>query len=697
MITIKLITAKGTYSFSDEGTPQWAQHSDYEAQGDGPPQIRKTTYTIVQNFSEQAYSDNEARIQRLRAALNAGEGKLIINDERGGPLVSAQVRVRTDDVPRAWRQYVAEVTVVLEARRIMENAGALPAVFTPTGGTQVMLPNVSNFKVGIAVTRFSPQAANRDEATETITASGFLLVDTSLAQAERLDFLQAKLADFRRCNSKDGVLKWGTEKHTVKVQSLDAELGDGRDRINWSLVAFRKSFPAGTYVQPEYTVNQKYDYEAGSLVISVRGRVKADTETEAKNAIAALKQSYAGEGRILENDETSDSRVDGVDGAAWLEVSFGFDYREPISKFTSYQLRVNTREDAQSADKTVSYEGRVTGTSASVALAMARSLGFNKLPAMISSNEVVSTKKNSLADKETFVEVSFTYEFLAKSSTLRFAEVTREVQTAPFGDARETISGFVAAETLDAARSMANGFKLTGRIQHDASIRSGERTIGQTKQATRLDFTFTYYLTPVAVSIAYGVETANDFIEIEKTVTVSGVARGPSEADCLSLIESVSKVRGAGLKRESKSRKADHEKQGTSDVLTSVSFTDRYFGPADDELGVDIVAASYSVRTQYSIDKKASFTFIPQGIPFVQDNLGSTPGVQTITGTVTARKERTARDWGKTKKSLLQDGGKIDQIEDDLQVTFAKLSGDVAMKYTYNFTFASRYASLPYS
>lgn len=696
MITIKLITAKGTYSFSDEGTPQWGQHSDYEAQGDGPPQIRKTTYTIVQNFSEQAYSDNEARIQRLRAALDAGEGKLIINDERGGPLVAAQVRVRTDDVPRAWRQYVAEVTIVLEARRVLESAGALAAVFTPTGGTQVILPNVSNLKVGIAVARFSPQAANRDEATETITASGFLLVDTSLPQAERLTFLQAKLAEFRRCNSKDGVLKWGAEQHTVKVQSLDADLGDGRDRVNWSLVAFRKSFPDGNYVQPEYTVSQKNDYEAGHLVISVRGRVKADTETDAKNAIAALKQSYAGEGRTLENDETSDSRVDGVDGAAWLEVSFGFDYREPISEFTSYQLRVNTREDAQSADKMVSYEGRVTGTSAAAALAVARGLGFDKLPAMTSSNEVVSTKKNTLAESETFIEVTFTYEYLAKSSTLRFAEVTREVATSPFSDSREVISGFVAAETLAAAQTMANGFKLNGRILRDSTMRTGERTIGEVKQALRVDFSFTYYFTQVSVSIAYGVETTSDFTTLEKTVVTSGVARGPSETACNSAIDPLTASTATGLKRVQKTRKADREKQTGDSVFISVSFTDRYIGPADDELGLDIIAASYSVRTQYSVNK-ASLTLIPFGHPFRQPGVGWTPGVQTVTGTVTARKAETARAWGKAKQSLLKGGGDIDQIEDDFQPVFSPLSGDVVTKYTYNFTFAARYASLPYS
>jgi hypothetical protein len=693
--SIEFITAKGTYSFSDEGTAQWGQRNDYDAQGEGPPQIRRTTYTIVQTFNERSYADNEARIQRLRAVLDAAEGKLVIRDENGGPVVTAQVRVRSDDVPREWRQYKAEVTVVLEQRRLLESATALPATFTPTGGAPVSLPNVADWKVAIRTTRFSNQASNRDETIETVTASGFILVDKALAPAERLKFLQKRQEEFRRCDAKEGVLKWGGDSLTVRVESLDVTLGDGQDRATWSLVAFRKTFPNGSYAQPEYSVTNRWDYSTGHLVTSVRGTVKADREEEAKSAIAALKQSHSGAGRILENEETSDARLGGVDGAAWLEVSFSYEYRETIREFIGYQLRVSTRDEAESADKRVTYEGSVAGESVAAALAIAREVGANKLPGMVSSEEVVSTKKNSLSSDETFVEVTFAYEYLGKSGTLRYAEVTREIVRPAFGEAREVISGFAAAETLNAAMTMMNSLRLSGRVQRDETTRSGERKIGEAAgQVLRLEFSFEYYLTPVRVSLAYGVETTNDLAALEKTVVLSGVARGPSEAACRAAIEALSNQTRAGMTRLVHTRRPEFEKQGSdTEMLVSVAFTDRFAGVADDLDGVDIVDASYSVRTQYSVNK-VSMTLIPGGHPYRQTGLGWIPGLRTVSGSVTARREATARNWGRARRGLLT-GGDIDQLEDDLQMRFLPLSGEMIKSYTYAFTFAARYAHLP--
>lgn len=693
--SIRFITSAGTYIFDDEGVPQWEQRTEYEAAGDATPKIKRTTYSIVQTFEEQAYSDNETRIHRLRAALDAGEGILRIDDENGVRLVEVPVRVRSDNVPKAWRQYIAETTVVFEARVLTGGAAALPATFTPPGFPAVTLPNVTSWKIGVRTARFSNAAPNRDETIETITASGFLLADRTGTPADRLAFLQAQKNLLRRCNSREGILRWGTEERTVRLQTLDVDLSDGKDRLNWELSAFYRSFPEGEYAQPEYVVSLRNDYESGSLLTSVRGKVKADTETAAKNAITALKQSYATPFRELQSDETGDSKVGGTDETAWLEVSFAFEYREPIPGVISYQLRATTRQDARSADMIVTYEGRVTGTSASAAIAAARGLGLNRLPGITSSNETVATRKNSLADQESFVEVTFSYEYLAKSTTLRFAEVTREVPVTPFADQRETISGYVAAETLVIAEAMVDSFQLSGRLLRDKTKRYSERVIAAgTRQAQRIDFTFIYYLTPVSVGLQYGIETSNDFTAGERAVTLSGIARGPDEEACNAAIDLLVQARGES--RVSSSRKADFEKeiatsQEATPYLVSVSFTERFSGVPDS--GASIINASYSVRTSYSIDK-ASFTLIPFGSPYVQAGVGRTPGVQTITGSVTSRSAAGARAWGKSKKSHLHSGGYDDVIEDDLQTVFAPLDPSQVAKYVFNFTYSARYASL---
>lgn len=695
--SIRFISASGTHVFDTEGVPQWEQRSEYEAAGDGTPKLRRTAYTILQTLSEQAYADNEARIHRLRTALDDSEGTLVIDDENGVTLVNVPVRVKSDNVPRAWRQYLAEVTVVFEARTLTAAASGLPATFTPAGSAAVSLPNVASWKGGIRVTRFSNQAVNRDESIETITASGFILADRSQSPEARLTYLQAQAELLRKCNARDGKLIWGTEERTVRLQSLDVDLIDGKDRLNWELSAFYRSFPTGSYAQPEYTVSLRKDYEAGNLITAVRGKVKADTETDAKNTVTELKQSFAGPTRELQNDETGDAIVGGVDGTSWLEVSFSFEYREPIPDFISSQLRVSTKNDAKSADKIVTYEGRVTGTNATAALEAARGLGLDKLPGIISSAETVSTRKNSLQPDEVFVEVTFSYEYLAKSHTLRFAEVTREVTGAPFGDQREVISGYVAAETLTIAEEMADTFQLPGRLLRDKNKRYGERVIGapdSPRQANKIDFSFSYYLTPISVAVAYGIETTNDFSTVEKSVTITGIARGPDEAACNAAIDLV--IGSRTEKRAGSTRKADFEKQVATSpdavpYFVSVSFTERFIGVPSE--GASILAASYSVRTSYSINK-ASLTLIPYGIPYVQANIGTTPGVQTVSGSVTARTAALAKSWGQSKKSHLTGGGYDDVIDDDLQVGFAPLDGSQIAKFTYNFTFSARYQTL---
>lgn len=692
---IKFIHAGGTYVFDSEGVPQWDQRSEYDAVADGTPKLRRTTYAIVQTFSEQAYADNEARIARLRAALDASEGMLVIEDENGVNLVNVPVRVKSDTVPRAWRQYIAEVTVAFEARTLTAAAAALPATFTPPGFPAVALPNVSSWKVGIRTARFSNQAVNRDESIETITASGFILANRAQTPEQRLLFLQAQAELLRRCNSRDGKLKWGTEERTVRVQSLDADLIDGKDRLNWELTAFYRSFPTGSYAQPEYTVALRRDYEAGDLITAVRGKVKADTETDAKNAVTDLIEFYAAPTRRLQNEETGDAIVDGVDGKSWLEVSFSFEYREPIPDFIGYQLRVSTKDDARSADKIITYEGRVTGTNATAALEAARALGLDRFPGITSSTETVATKKNSFQEDEIFVEVTFTYEYLAKSTTLRFAEITREVAGTPFADQREVVSGYVAAETLTIAEQMVDSFQLSGRLLRDKNKRYGERMIAAgTRQASKIDFSFTYYRTPVSVALAYGVETTNDFTSVERNVVISGIARGPDEGACNAAIDLVLATRPE--KRVNSSRKADFEKQaatseGSTPYLVSVSFTERFVGVPS--AGASIISASYSVRTSYSINK-ASFTLIPFGIPFVQPNVGATPGLQTISGSVTARSAAIAKSWGHSKKAFMRAGGYDDVIEDDLQTNFSPLDANQVSRFTYSFTFSARYQQL---
>src|SRR4051812_2131978 len=108
----------GDYTFDDSGTPQWGRRIEFEQQGDGLPRIARSTFTVKQSFTEQSFADNEARLHILYQALVKGEGVLLIKDENGVVLLNQVAKVKSHDVPQAWRQYIAEVTVVFETREL---------------------------------------------------------------------------------------------------------------------------------------------------------------------------------------------------------------------------------------------------------------------------------------------------------------------------------------------------------------------------------------------------------------------------------------------------------------------------------------------------------------------------------------------------------------------------------------------------
>jgi hypothetical protein len=693
----------GSYLFDPAGVPQWGRRTEFEAQGDGLPRIARTTYTIKQTFEEQSFADNEAQIHLLAVALATGEGLLVITDETGQVLVNQVVKVKSHDVPQAWRQYIAEVTVVFEGREEIASS-ASNATFTPTGGTAISLPNVQDWKQTSDITRFNDERANRREIRTSITANGFILANKALALADRRAALQAIATGMRACGSKDGTLLFAGENLLVRVERIEATIGDGSERLNWTLSCFFKTFPSGTsYAEADYTLSVRDDSSAGKRTTTLRGNIRAADEATGKTKAETLKSQYTA-GRVLEHAELGDAKLDGIDGATWIDMTFDFEFSEPIPDYTYYELKVTTREDVKSNDKIISYSGKVAAPTAAGALAQAQALGANKYPLMTTSDETVSTKKTGTA-AEVFVEVTFAYEYVAKTDW-KYAELTREILKDPMGDSREVIAGFVVAASDSAAQVFASQFMLTGRLMREQRETFGKRVgqaaaaAGATTQMTRFDFSYTYYLTPVHISASYGKEERTDYSTSETTITYSGTVRGPSEAACRNLITIIVADETGALTE--KVITPNYEKQynsgevgsaGADTQLISVSFSYKFGGTATD--GPETSQAEFSTRKVYSINK-AVITPIPGGQPFVQTNVGWTPGSIIITGSVTARTKASAEEWGKAKRPLLPAGGHHDDDEEETTAVYAPNDPTTIKNYRFNFTYAARYAYLPY-
>ena len=676
----------GSYSFDDAGTPQWGRRDEYEQQGDGLPRILRTTYTIKQSFTEQSYADNEAKFAQLKTALSVGEGLLTILDENATQLVKQVVRVKPVNLPESWRQYLSEVTVTFEGRDLLFATG-VDGMFSPVGAGAIALANIQEWKQSTDTQRFSEERSNRKATRVSISGSGFILADRNLTAAGRRTTLLALAAQFKAANTKEGTLLYAGESVVVKMDRLETSIGDGTERMDWSFSCSYQLFPTGTtYAEADYTLSTRDDPVSGDRITNVRGNVRAGTQTAGEAKALAIKTQYA-PGRTLTRSDVGAARVSGVEGETWIDMTFDYEFHEQIPLIVTYELRVSTRQDVKSADTIITYQGKVTALNSGAAIAQAQALGKGKYPFLVSSEEVVATKQFGTESAQ-FIEVTFSYEYLTKSTFL-YAEVTREVNTDPFGEPREVVSDYAVAADSTTAQGLAASFKLGGRILRDSKENFGSRSDNGAVQATRFEFTYSYYLTPTSVSLSYGKETRSDYSSSESSIIFSGVARGPSEAACISAIDALSAA-VPSYKRADKSRTPNYEQQTAANQLVSVAFSDHFVGAVTD--GPDLISAECSIRSVFSVPKTV-ITPIPYGVPFVQQNVGQTPGRRTVSGNVVARSRSTAESWARGQKGLLG-GGYPEPDEEDSTSVNAPFDAATIKQWRCAFTYTNVFANL---
>lgn len=557
----------GNYTFNNGGVPQWSIGNNYESEGGNLPKSVNTRVTVSHLFNESSHASNMQRWSDLMTALQIGEGVLSIKDEHGTELFSQTMRVVSDDLPTEWRQYLANVSVVFEGRKQLSTSSA---TFTPTGGVMVALPNIESWAESLRTTRFSTDVNNRRETLVSILAKGRASVDKTLPLSNRISVLRAMAESMKGVDAKDGTLVFGGVSTKVYVESLETNLGDASDQLEWTLSASYKRFPDGDYAEADFEVLEKDDIANGEQTISVQGNIRAKDKSSADIKQEQIKSQYLVPGTSFLNESTTDSELSGTDGeSTWVNRKFALEFRRTLPDVTSYELRVSTREDVRSADTTIVYEGRVTGTGVSAALSVARSLGLDKHPVMQSSSETVSTRKTGATD-EVFIEVTFSYQYVAKNAW-RYAEVNYSQSVDPFGESKEIINGFTVADTLQNARAFAHTFKLSGRLpreyQETHSDRATINPVGnqQPTQLVKFDFSYSYYLTPSKVSCGYSREESKDLSTLELTTTFNGSVRGPTESVCMQQVDHVVGTGNYG-KLMQQVRSVQYEKQALGET-----------------------------------------------------------------------------------------------------------------------------------
>lgn len=690
--TITYTTTAGVYVFTDTGRPMFSRKVDYDPEpATARAQRAVVSWSIKQEFAEHTFADNQARYAALITALKVPEGMLLVKDENGSTLFNDRVRVGSHELPEQWGTYLAEVNVMFRGIKTDLQVSAFNASFTPTGGTIVVLPNVTSLRDGVRTERPVTNVDNRRETIVSYNLSGRVQANATLTEEDRrAALLAAKATILSIKDCANGTLVYATESHVVRIDQVDADIADGTEQLIWSVAASYRAFPDGADVQVEYEVDSKSDPTKSEIILTVSGKVTTKTRAAAETRAGEIKTQYATTGRILTNDEIKVTLLDGADGAdGWLSLTFNFAFREALD-VVSWEMTMSDKDDLKTANLITTYAGKVTALTSSAALAKARLLGDDKYPLRMSSTEAISTRSIDDSD-EIFIECSFSYEYQRKGAKV-YAEVTSETVKETFGNSTETISGFVASSSKSTSQTAAATFKLSGRLIHTERMSAGDihQTTDSVDQHVRVDFTFSYYLAHSAGSVQYSREDAKDYTARTLTVTYSGTAWAADEAGCDTLINALVVGETGNILRDV--RTVNKEAAQSITALISKSFNIGYSRALTAIAGEDILNAEYTISITYSIDA-AVFTIIPYGVAYVETAVYQTPASINISGNVSALSEASAVSWATGKRTSLS-GYNEEPPRLDRNFVMVPKSGVTVQVYKVTFQFSGRRQTL---
>jgi hypothetical protein len=706
----KLQISYGTYAFDQTGIPQYGV--TLAPENTNVPLKSTLTYRIKHRFFETSFADNEARLATLKVYMaNNPRATLTVLDENGGAIAQADVKFAGFEVGEEWGQFRREVTCRFECFSNLL-IGGQSATFTPAGSTAVILPSILHWEGGVRTERYTGQVNNRKVSTETITATGRVLVDPTMTQSQKRDYLlRAKDTIESIANFADGVLCFGASApRTMRVEDVKADIGDTQEELTWTATFSQWIFPTGTYAEMDYEVDFSDDWEKGIRTITLSGKVLATTREGGEAAATALMTSYA-TGRTLLLKNLKHRELNGADGDPdFGEVTFSFRFEESLSVI-SVELKVSTKTDRRSGMINTTYSGRVHAIDAATAIATARSVGYGKGTILMGYSEdidTLTTGETSPADgvagtggNTTFIGCVFSYEYQSKDVTVVAAQVSIETSNERFGACMTTISGSVTASTAAAASSFAANLKMTGVIVRSEKDTPSTTTI-QVEDGTggvlfnKLDFSYSYAAMQGNVSASYGIDIDNDYQKREVAVTIAGTVFGSDIDNCRAMIAALTTTPAVptcptGLVMTRSRENDTYETQNAEDQVTllkEMPFSQSFVGVMQDSSANGLILeADFSVDTTYPV-LKAQIDEIPFGKPYIQKDVTTTIGLITVVGNVCATSQSAADTWALDKKQYAT--GCLDAVQMRRQTQFAAMNGTTPTRYRTEFTFTAR-------
>ena len=540
------------------------------------------------DFFHHSWAANRAKVDAVRTALADPLATLLWVDETTGTTIlnrpATLVSHDLPEDPNQWGTHHQSVSLIFSYDDTAFSPSALLLTLTPYGGSEVDFGEVMDVKSRYQGSRYSPLHDERSRAGGIVQFRGQVKADASDSIDDRREYLIDRLAELRTAaNAKNGALRYGNAtrvpiEETVRVTEFDADINQLVTAIEWTLSAEYTEFPneGGAYALADFTLRTRIDRVSTGKILTLSGRVVADSLATADTKIAALIAALIPGGAVRTGSiDRDEARVDGPDGAAWLEVRFDetfrtipdlllltvtpfggseVDFGEVIDMKSRYQgSRYSPFHDQRSrAGGVVSFRGQIQADDTDslddrreylidrllelrgAANAKNGALRYgNATRVPIEETVRISEFDADINQAVTAIVWSLTAEYTEfpdEGATYALAEFTLRTRIERVGSAKTlTLSGKVVADSLSSATTKIAALRTAlipgGAVPSGQAEQDEQRLDGPDGAAwleVRFDEAWRVPQDASMVSVALRVETETDWMTLRRTSTISG-------------------------------------------------------------------------------------------------------------------------------------------------------------------------------
>jgi hypothetical protein len=644
-----------------------------------------------------------ARARALQALLaSTSEGLLEIRDENG-TVVSWMATPGETNLPQAIERRQGAVEMSFTAiEPVAEQGYPLGMTLDPLdGGLSIAIARPLSWSETVAVSRPDSRSAGRSEIGSTIAFSArTAYADPLLAVADRVESLMAEAERLNALSGKQVRLVFAGFDRVVQVENFRATPNDGWEWIDLEAQARYVTLPGDTEAEVQFSSETTEDPSTGEIRTVVNGTVRAAEKTLAEQKIEAITEAWRTSARRVSRIVKRDSWLDGEDFTTpeWTGMDFTIEFTEG-SEEARYSLTITTADSADG--RRVTYSGSAYAATVDALLVAVEQAAGNKHTVTV-REEVAIDMATDDTGAEKLMQARFTHEYAVQAVMLT-GTVTRTSTRGRLGEQLSSVSGSVSVTTDFNARTLARSFIPLGVILRTDEETENIAMNGQALQVTTLNFSYAWGVTHGSTSIQYEDTESPDYSRMITVREISGTCWAPSKDAAVNAVAALKASIASGTPlRESYSHSLERETVGNNPATerwTALRFTVAYETTLTGSIGHDIIEASFSLQRIGQVDHYP-ITEIPLGMPVTQSyggaGFGHNMGRLVASGTVKARVQATARQWGQSKRSsaATTNGhiGRADPPDERMTVSYVPLNGVNAASYQFDFQYSFRYA-----